>query len=179
MSFANSPLFGPGKKPWNVPLTITGAIPAGTLRLKVHEVSSTTKLVVQADGKAIWDREFSSEKPDPDRASQRKDTWTFGVYDRDYTIPLPAACQRLEISIPSGDWIALSELGLRKADGTERLLRFKQEFGKTNAVIPFAGFDAAVPFVVTDIRDRAQLQRDMVAPWQALQKKGVGVMVGE
>lgn len=179
MASAHSPLFGPGKKPWNVPLVIAGPVPAGTLRLKIHEVSSDSKLVVKADGTTIWERVFSSEKPDADRASQRKETWTFGVYDRDYAIPLTAPAQRLELSIPSGDWISLSTLGIKAPNGPECVLSFRQEFGKTNPVIAFAGVTASAPFVAPDMRDRARLQRELVAPWQALEQKGVGVMVGE
>lgn len=176
---AVTPLFGPGKKPWNVPVVIEGPFPAGTLRLRVHEVSSHAKFIVSADGEKIWSRDFVPGTKDTDCKKMRSDgKWSYGVYDRDYTVPLREGAKKIELSIAEGDWLDLAELGISADGKPERTLAFSHDFGKTNGVIRFAS-DASPAFTTTDIYDAARLWREMIEPWQALEKKGVGVMVGE
>ena len=177
---AVSPLFGPEKKQWNIATVIEGALPAGTLRLRVHEVSNHAKFIVRGDGEKIWERDFTPGKNDPDCKSLDKNkSWPMGTYDRDYTVPLQGGLKILELQITDGDWLDLAELGIASPNQGERTFVFTHEFGKTNGVIRFAGFDAKPAFVTTDIFDASRLRREMIEPWQQLEKQNVGIIVGE
>jgi hypothetical protein len=177
---AVTPLFGPGKRPWNVPTVIEGPFPSGTMRLHVREVSSSAKFVVRGDGEKMWERNFTPGKNDTDCNSMRKDgQWSYGVYDRDYSFAIRAGVKQIGLQIAEGDWLDLAELGFTAQDKPEQKLVFTHEFGRTNGVIHFHGTDAQPPFTTSDIFDAARLRREMIEPWQALEKQHVGVMVGE
>lgn len=177
---AHGIIYGPAKKPLDVPLVLEGRLPEGTLRLRVHEVSGHDTLIVRGDGAKLWERKFTPGKEDADcKNVDRKKTWAFGTYDHDYSIPLRPGLRRIEILVGEGDWLSLSEIAIAKEGSRECVLPLAADWGKTNGVIPFAGTEAAVPFQVPPVYDAARLWTEMIEPWQALQKQGVGVMVGE
>ena len=175
-----SPLYGPGKKPWNVPLVIAGDLPTGTLRIRVHEVSGADKFIVRGDGEKIWERTFAPGAGDADcKSVDKKKAWPFGTYDRDYSVPLRAGLKKIEMEIADGDWISVPEIGISKTGSRECVLGLAPDWGRTNSVINFAGVDAPSPFVASENFDRARLWSENIEPWKQLEKEGIGIIVGE
>lgn len=174
------PLFGPGKKERCKPLAIEGDFPAGTLRLHIGDVSSKNKFVVTGDGAKLWERTFSPGPDDPDcRKVDPKKSWPYGTYDRDYTIPLRAGLRKIELQITDGDWISIREIGISAPGKAERTIAVVDDWGRSTAPVRFAGLEAAQPFACDARADASTLWREMIEPWQAFEKTGVGVMVGE
>jgi aryl-phospho-beta-D-glucosidase BglC (GH1 family) len=179
---AVSPLYGPGKAPLNIPLVIEDA-PAGTLTFRPGMVSGKVCFRVEADGERLLECELEP-KQGPG--------WTNVVYKSEWKIAqghclselqagLPKAAKRLTVSITKGDWAGLSWLRLTGEDGHAATLNFDQSWGKTNAVIRFAGFAAKPAFHREGYTQTgADYVRDIcLGPWQSAFDAGVYTMVGE
>lgn len=175
-------LAGPAKKAQGGPLRIEGPFDSVTsLRVRVAVVSSRSKLAVQADGKTVFEHLFQCGPGTGEwKTVVFRPEWKDyqNVYDRDYEVPVPAGTKTLTIDNVEGDWMTLSEVALRRAGGAEDVGVLRPAYGQKPAPMTYCP-GAAVPFQVPGPSGRAWLAENCIAPFRALQAKGVGVMVGE
>jgi aryl-phospho-beta-D-glucosidase BglC (GH1 family) len=165
------------------PITVTGPFDAETaLRIRVGVVSSRATLVVRADGKPVWQREFVCGPGEGEWKSSRHfpqwDTYQC-IYDRDYRTTIPAGTQRVEIAVAAGDWLDVTELGLAGGGGGEHSLAMQRAWNLAPASFTYTPTAEGGPFVGLETQDRTWLNQTAVLPWVELKKQGVGVMVGE
>lgn len=186
MSSASGLLPAPNKKMssenFHEPITLDGPFAGETaLRLRVGTVSGRATLSVEADGKELLHRLFL---PGEGKGEWQKAVYTEqwkiwqNVYNLDVMIPIPAGTKRVVIKNLDGDWLSLSEMGVTPSGGREAVLPFRVVWDKCDrGQIRYdearGAFDAPTRF------DRAELWRTNIKPWQALEKAGPGVMVGE
>ena len=175
-------LAGPDKKDLAASLSITGPFPGVQgVRLRVHEVSARSRLVVKAEDRILFDRVYLCGGGTGEwKRSVHRPEWNIyqNVYDRDYTAPLPPGVKELEISNTEGDWMTLSEIALVREDGREDLLVLQPEYGQKAVPLAYhAG--QAILFTAPGLTGRDGLREKMIQPFLELQAKGVGVMVGE
>ncbi|MCL2348568.1 MAG: hypothetical protein FWC50_09955, partial [Planctomycetaceae bacterium] len=172
------------------PLTIEGPFPNETmLRMHVATVSSKSKLVVQADGKTIFEHQFD---PGPGEGEWKKSVhqpqWNSyqNIYDRDYFATIPAGTKLVTVQTVEGDWILLSEMCvLQNSQGTS--VQATAGWGQKSDHLKYTeqkvslklGVGTSSSLVGGTVRDRDWLKRTMIEPWQKLEKAGSGVMVGE
>lgn len=182
---ACSPLYGPFKKPWDVPLVIED-VPAGTLSLWPDVVSGKVTLYAQVDGKKVWEQVLEPSVSDTEH-------WTNAVHHSAWQVvqararqalkvDLPQGARRLEVGVSAGDWCGMRELSLQTAHEAQGRLAFAPEWGKTNVhfrfradmaqaggFVPAAGVEGGLEF----------LRRTVLEPWRVAQAANVFVMVGE
>ena len=179
---AVGPLYGAGKKPWNVPLVIED-LPAGTLTLFPGDVSGPVVVRLEADGKILSDYTLSpSDGPGWTNVVFKKE-WNIsqGRCTGSYSVKLPAPVKQLALSIVSGDWAGFRKLTLTTADHKTAELPFANEWGRTNALFRFVGFSREQGFQTFEgrISGQEELTRSALAPWQPAFDAGLFVMVGE
>lgn len=179
---AASPLYGVGKAPWNVPLVLEG-VPAGTLALKPGTVSGKVVLRAEADGERIGDFVLDAGKGGGWTNVSYKSQWkiTQAKCTRVFSCTLPKDARRLSIAVASGDWAELEKVTLTAADGRSAALHLQQDWGRTNAPLRFAGFDAKPAFVPREgaLSGIDYLRKEALGPWQPAFDAGSFVMVGE
>jgi len=181
----NGTLLGPTKKEGSYPLVIDGPFATDTaLRLRVLVVSSAALLVVEADGRPVFQKQFQCGPGAGEwkKAELRPQYKTYqNLYDRDYTATIPAGTRQVRIRVAAGDWLQIGQLGLKPAasGAAEDTLALKQEFGKKAEPFRYAPGTPGCAFLGIPIQDQAWLWTKCIEPWQALQAKGVGVVVGE
>lgn len=177
-------LAGAGKPESNHAIVIDGPFGVATeLRLHVETVSVAAGLVVEADGKQVYQKSF---KPGPGEGEWKKvvfaEQWKVyqNIYDKDYAATIPAGTQQVQIRMIEGDWVYLSEIGF-KPTGAARENSLATEPGLDKKAKPFryAPANKEGPFVGIPMRDKQWLAGENVKAWQAAKAKGVGVMVGE
>lgn len=175
-------LAGPAKKSLGGPIRVNGPFEGiSTLRIHVIEVSARSKLTVQADGKTIFEHVFQCG---PGTGEWKKvvyqPQWDIyqNRYDRDYEVPVPAGTKQLVLDNPQGDWMMISELGLRSPGRREELAMLHPAYGQIPTDLNFCAGNKP-PFRVAGLSGREWLAEKCVAPFRALQAKGVGIMVGE
>ena len=180
----NGVLMGPQKPEGSHPLVIDGPFAADTqLRLHVMKVSTQAKLVVEADGKQIWEHDF---KPGPGEGEWKKvnfvQQWkTYqNTYDRDYTNTIPAGTKQVSLRVASGEWLEVNTIAFLPATASrEDVLELAQNYGKKPEPMKYAPGATGGPFVGVTGHNREWLWKENIAPWKALEAQGVGVMVGE
>ena len=180
----NGTLLSPTKKEGSHPLVING--PFGvetTLRLHILGVSSRAQLVVEADGNRLWEKDFKTGPGQGEwKKSELKPQYKiyFCIYDRDYTVPVPAGVNQVKIFVVGGDWLQVSELGFKPA-GAERedVVQLAQKFAEKPDPILYRAGAKPTPFVGMRMQDRRWLWEKNITPWKKLESRGVGVMVGE
>ena len=180
----NGILLGANKPEGSAPLVIDGPFATETqLRLHVMTVSSAARLVVEADGKPCWEKDFKTGPGQGEwKQANFKEQWKVyqNLYDHDYTNTIPAGTKQVRGRVASGDWLEVNSIGLRPATASrEDVLELEQSFGKKPAPMRYAPGTPGGPFPGVQGRDRAWLWKENIAPWQALEAQGVGVMVGE
>lgn len=178
-------LLGPSKREAKGPLVLEGDFgPAPRLRLHLKTVSNRADVLVRADGQLAWVRQFVCGPGQGDWAEavyvERYDIYQ-NRYDRDYTIELPPDTKRVDISVPTGDWVYFSEIGIRPngPESAEDVLPLDVEWGKVPEPIRYRAGKDSSPYTGAERQDRAWLWDHQVRPWQTLRDSGVGVMVGE
>jgi aryl-phospho-beta-D-glucosidase BglC (GH1 family) len=180
----NGLLLGPAKPEGASALELDGPFATATqLRLRVGTVSTSARLVVEADGIKILDKEFKCGPGEGEwKTAVFKAQWNIyqNIYDKDYPAVIPAGAKQVKIRITSGDWLALTQLGLKpEGRAGEDLLPMKDDWGKKVEPLRYAPGAADGPFVGLKGRGRQYLVEQCIQPWKALEAKGVGVMVGE
>jgi hypothetical protein len=165
------------------PLVIQGPFDAKTrLRLHVMSVSSQASLEVRADGEKLWEKQFQCGPGEGEwKKSEFESRWNIYrcTYDRDYEVQIPAGTGLVEIAVTKGDWLRLSEIGLKRADAAEDVLTLRPEWDRQPARVRYVPTAKNSPFLCDTMEDRRWLWETMIVPWQEAQKHGIGVMVGE
>ncbi|NUQ62933.1 MAG: cellulase family glycosylhydrolase [Pirellulales bacterium] len=173
-----------GMKPESLkPLVIEGPLETETvLRLHVMTVSSQATLVAKADGEKIWEKRFQCGPGEGEwKKSEFEPQWKIyrATYDRDYEVPVPAGARRVEVAVTQGDWLKLSEIGLKRAGKAEDVLTLRADWNEPPAAVGYAPASVGSPFVSGTMENRRWLWETMIVPWKDAQTKGIGVMVGE
>jgi len=147
------------------------------LRMLVGTVSSNTSLVVEADGRVIFRHDF---RPGPGEGEWQqvvfREEWNVfqNIYDRNYETLIPPGTRQVIIRAEGGDWLSLKELGLDRGRG-EAMVTLTPGWGQEPSRFRYDG----TAITGGEVRDRDWLTRTMIEPWQAVERQGVGVMVGE
>ena len=157
------------------PIVITGTFTSATkLRMRVGTVSSNTSLVVAADAKDIFRRDF---KPGPGegewKQSNYQEQWKNyqNVYDMDVVTEIPAGTTKsVTIHAMGDDWITLKEIAVGNA-----VVRLMPGWGQEPSTFRYDG----TTLIGGEVKDRNWLKKTMIEPWTEAQKQGIGVMVGE
>ncbi len=177
-------LYAPGKKELTGPLVIEGPLPAGRIRLKIRDVCQTSKLVLAADGVILAEKLYRTGAGEgPWKQSVFKPEHKIYVcrYDEYLVVPLPAGAKQIQVSLPSGDWLEVSELGFLPAQPGRQYctLALNTEWGHRPDTLHYVvdGQDGA--FTTANVQDRRWLWNKMIEPWKAAETQGIGVMVGE
>ncbi len=180
----NGTLLSPLKEEGSFPLTIDGPFASATdLRLHVLTVSTLARLVVEADGKPVFQKRFQCGPGKGEwKKAEYKPQWQVyqNLYDRDYTATIPALTRQVRIRVTEGDWLQIGQIGLKPADAAkETVVDLKQEFGKRPQPFRFAPGMTGGPIFGLPVQDRAWLWKQCIEPWKTLEAQGIGVMVGE
>lgn len=178
-----SPLYGPSKSEWRVPLEIRDA-PAGVLELKPGMVSGEITLSVKGDGGELALFELKPGEGDGWSNAVFKSEWsiTQAYYKGVLRCKLPGGLRRVSVDIVKGDWMALEQLVIRGEGGTqEAVLPMVNNWGKVNKPFYFKGFDVRSPLQQADrvASGEEYLRRNFMDGWQSALDQGVFVMVGE
>jgi len=177
-----SPLYGAGKAPLNVPLTIED-LPAGTLTIQPGVVSGKVRFRVSADGRVVCEHELAAGVGAGWTNAEYKSQWriTQAKCLSAFTAKLPQGAKRLQLGIASGDWAGLSKITFVSDKGQSASLAFEQRWGATNGVVRFAGFNARPTFqsACGYARGVDYLNKEALGPWQPAFDAGIFVMVGE
>ncbi len=167
------------KAEFRQPMEIDGPFPTATkLRMLVGTVSSNTSLVVEADGKVVFNHDF---KPGPGEGEWKevvhKKEWNVyqNVYDRNYEATIPAGTKQVKIRAANGDWLTLKEIGLTGTK-SEAVVRLISGWNQEPSRFQYDG----ERLTGGEVKDRAWLKKTQIDPWTEAQKElGFGVMVGE
>lgn len=174
-------LAGPGKRGEGAPLRIEGPFDGcRSLRIRVHDVSDRSRLIVQADGATVFDHVFRCGGGTGEwKRTVFKPEWKIyqNVYERDYEAPIPPNARVLVLDNTEGDWMRLSEIALRR-NGSEDAFPLRATYGQKPVTVTYRA-GARAPFTAPGMAGREWLRAKCVQPFQALQARGVGVMVGE
>ncbi len=179
-------LYGEWKKDINYPLAVKGPFPSGAeLKIRVNTVSSRALLVVSGDGKELWRRDFVPTAGEGEWSKVvYNEEWKVyqNVYDRDYSVEIPAGTKRLVLRVAEGDWLSFKDLRIGPwpgAVGGEAVIKPDTgEWGFKADTVVLDGKGDMVRAGEPDY-DKHKLWREMIVPFQEVEAKGVGVMVGE
>jgi len=156
-------LYGPSKKDLKKPLTLQGAFSQATrLRIRLSTVSDKGKIVVKADGKIIWERAFASGPGKGEwKTVVHKPQWGIyqNVFDRDYEMVIPSGTKLVELDNVDGDWLTLTEIGLKPAKGAAResILGLSNQYGQMQEPIGVVDSAGWWRFKTRVVKDRAWL----------------------
>jgi len=165
------------------PLTIRGPFDeATTLRLHVMTVSARADLMVYADDQPIWERSLVCGPGEGEwKISEFREEWKVyqNVYDRDYETTIPEGTDRVEVMLGAGDWLQISEIGLKQEGLPEVVLTLRSDWDRSPADVTFLPSPTGGSLVGKTMEDRRWLWETTIVPWKEAQEQGVGVMVGE
>ena len=184
---ANGTLYSPTKKEVSEEaresLVLEGPFEQETsLRLRVQVVSSRANLIVRGDNKELWTKEFVCGPGEGEwQEAVFLSQWNTyqNIYNRDYTIQIPAGTRRVEIAITGGDWLRLAQLGVTRPGAKENVLDLGREWGQRPAQARYVPQSNEGPFLADVMEDRQWLWDTMIVPWQEAEQAGIGVIVGE
>ena len=181
----NAFLYGPVKAEFQSPLRLVGHFGAPSrVRLRALQVSGRVRLRVWADDRIIGEKLFEPGAGEGEwtRVVFRPE-WNIyqNEYDRSYAFELDRPAREIRAELAEGDWLLLGEIGFQDAGAaTERVLPIRnQAWGARQSEIRYDADDVEHPFRTEKPFDREWLKTEYVAPWRALQERGVGVMIGE
>lgn len=171
------------------PATIVGPFPSGSkLRMKLGTVSVRAEIVVRADGREIFRREFVPKGGDGEwKKAVFNETYNVfqNEYDLDLIVDVPDGAKELTIANVSGDWATLSELEIsyfdaaKNATAKARVDASPDWSAKSETTLKFAVENGVGAFSGGTVKDREWLRKTCVEPWKDAEKSGIGVMVGE
>jgi hypothetical protein len=178
-----STLVAPQKPEGVTQIVIDGPFTTQTqLRLHVMRVSNAADLLVEADTQKIFEK---SLKSGPGEGEWKKVEFVEkykvyqNVFDRDYVATIPPATTQAKIRVTAGDWLTLSEIGLRPAGAQrEDTVACEAAYGKKPDPFRYDPASAS-PFTGLPTQDRDWLWKNHIQPWKDLEAKGLGVFVGE
>ncbi len=179
--------YGSGKSPWNLPLTIRGRLPAGTVvTLRVSQVSARADFRVNADTEAVFKHDFRPAAG----AGEWKEViyrpeWNIyqNIYDREYSFSLAKDAGELAFRVLDGDWMTWAELRFEPPAGSAMEKVIIQP-GITDWGVPQASYslqpDGSLVLVSAPagFADKFRLN-GFLQQWIDLKKTGVPVHIGE
>ena len=185
--FANGTLYVPtkaGLQPASKgPLVVEGPFDQQTaFRIHLQLVTSRATLAARADGNTVWQKSFVCGPGTGEwKQAQRLPEWNIyqNTFDRDYVFQIPARTQRVELSVMDGDWLRLSEVGVRSGGSEEHVLPLRPDWDRQPAQVRYRPTAPEGPFVGDVREDREWLKATVMAPWEQAQARRIGVMVGE
>jgi aryl-phospho-beta-D-glucosidase BglC (GH1 family) len=181
----NGSLLSPVKTEGSHPIVFNGPFTVATqMRLHLMTVSQSAQLLVEADGKVIWEKNFKSG---PGEGEWKKAVYSEkykiyqNLYDRDYPVQIPADTQQIKLRVASGDWLFINEIGFKsdQPNATEDVLRFTPQMGKVQPPLHYVAGNLPTAFVDLKLLDKKALWQESIVPWLNVESKGVGVFVGE
>jgi len=177
-------LYGPFKPDLQSPLVLRGNFPAGTrIELVVGTVSSQARLVVHADDQVIFSQPFVSgpESKEGEKVVYIPQYKCYqNIFNKTETITLAQPATSLNISNDEGDWVTLAKLSVQPSPASPVFsIEPTGDYGQKQRTLTFDPSQPQQPWSPAESFDRAWLQREHIAPWKALEAKGVGVFVGE
>ena len=102
------------------------------------------------------------------------------LFDRDYSAKIPAATKQVKVRVVGGDWLTLSEIGLKPPGASrEDTVACETAYGKKPEPFRYDPASAPSPFSGLPTHDRQWLWKNNIEPWKELEAKGVGIFVGE
>lgn len=162
------------------PLTLAGPFPEATkLRLHLHQVSNKATLVVKADDQPVWTREYVCGPGEGEWTKvihAKKWDMYQNIYDKDYTIDIPAGTRQIQVEMAAGDWLILSELGVTPEGQKEVSQALNGEWGVLPATLAFTPDG---PIQSTRQHDGNELWEKRIGVWDGFRRAGIGAMVGE
>ncbi len=166
-------------------IVINGPFPAvaTSLRLHVMTVSNAASLLIEADGQKLIEKSF---KPGPGEGEWKKVVFVEkyksyqNIYDKDYTIAVPAGAKQVTIRLADGDWLVVSEIGLKpEGSASEDTITCDNAWGKKAPPITYNPKNKSAPFEGMPAHDRQWLFDQNLKPWIAAREQGIGVVIGE
>ncbi|GHT38662.1 hypothetical protein FACS189427_12930 [Planctomycetales bacterium] len=172
---------GVNKEVNGAPLLVSGKFSSETtIRFKVGTVSSNTTLTVSADGKIILEKPF---EPKDGKGEWEKAVYSpqwkiyQNIYNRDYTVSVPAGTKKVEIRVSKGQWLVITEIGVKgKNAASEAVVKLSYSWNETPSAFEYD--EGSGKLIGGTVKDKEWL-RTGLEPWKELQKKGCGVVVGE
>jgi len=140
---------------------------------------------VRADGKTIWEKAFACG---PGKGEWWKAVYVpqfkiyQNIYDRDYTTTIPTETRVVELEVTEGDWLRLTEIGFRpikEKSAKEHVLSLSNTWGKKQEPLRIVDNGGTWSFKAASTQDQSWLWESYIEPWQELEARGCGVMVGE
>jgi aryl-phospho-beta-D-glucosidase BglC (GH1 family) len=183
----NSYLYGDSSPDLQSPLALKGNFPKDSqVTVHVDTVSNVANLQIRADGNTIFDQSFA---PGPGAGDWKKATfhpeWNIymGLYDRDYSVTLPADTSTIEIELSKGDWMSLTEIDISPyagAPGNKLVLPVTDDsWAQKQGTFSVNSQGNLTILNQTVLADKKTLWNDAVAPWVEFAKSGTGVHIGE
>lgn len=181
MRNANGLLFGSFKKGQQAPMVIEGPFDRDTtLRFHLNQVSTRAVLSVKADGKTLWEKDFVPKDGEGEWSKVvYRPEWNCyqNIYDKTYETVIPKETKRVEIAVAEGDWLTLSKIALQAGSGPVAEIDLVPDWSAKAPVFRYDAQKGALDGGT--VQGREFLQETAIAPWVAVEKTGVGVMVGE
>jgi hypothetical protein len=170
-------LYGPWQKALHGPLVLK-APRDGAFAIRVDTVSNQARLVVKADGAVVLDKAFVCGPGEGEwKKAVFKDEYKIwqNHYDRDYAATLPAGTKEVRLEVVDGDWLTWSRLAI----GGAELRPSDFDWGRPPGTWTLGASGQPDLSSAPVLFDRARYRREFIAPWKALEAKGVGIHVGE
>lgn len=181
--FGGGFLYGPAKPDLRSPMTLRVDLhePAA-LTITVGTVSTSARLVVRRNGEQLWSEDFTPGPGDgPWKQVVFKPEWNVyqNVYDRPYTVDLPAGRYVLTLDNSQGDWMTLTALSLTTQSGRRAVADLRPEWGRPNEPFAAASDAEGCRFIPARSQDAEWLWENTFSRWSQAPRQGTGVMVGE
>ena len=174
-------IFGPDKEELQAPFVISNTMPFKMkLRLKLEMVSDKSKLVVKADDKIVFSREFicGPGKGEWKMAEYKPEYEKYqNTYDLEVNADIPSGTKKISLENTIGDWMYFNEIGILGGD-MEFKIKLEHLWGRNPVRLDLS--TSGFKLVNTeDVLDRKWLWTQTIEPWKKLEEEGVGIMVGE
>lgn len=182
-------LYGSAKSEFQSALRINGPFPVPTrLRIRVEVVSSQSELTVATDSGEIYRHSFV---PGPGEGEWEtvvfREEWGIyqNIYNRDYTVEIPAGSSHVDLFNEQGDWMTFSQVGLTPMEGddlTERVFSpGSTSWGEKQQIpVSYHANHPETPFSYAGATGRQQLWEDVIQTWVDFREQtGTGIIAGE
>lgn len=175
-------LYGPDQHNLQSPaqLAVDTAQPC-TLKIKIGTVSRLSNLRAAIDDKIIWQQKFTPGPGDgPWEKAVLSEQWHIyqNIYNKYYSLKLPAGSYTLELANTEGDWMTINELEVTSANGKSSCLEIPPQWGQKNNLLTCYP-EATTVFSSEKSRDAQWLWDNYLAQWVELKNSGHGIIVGE
>lgn len=173
---------GSGQPDAGHPLVAKGPfVEARKLRIRVGEVFNAATLVVRADDREIFRREFTTgpRGKGPWKKSIYHERWNAHQceYDREYDVTVPAGTLAVELAVEKGTWLQVTRLSGASSRRRDATIDLEPRWGTPPSELEFDA--AGNRWIAPIMQDRQWLWEETVRPWLELSERGVGVMIGE